>query len=250
MKTELKKRKTRTETCVVQSETRNVSVTVHWRDRRTLGLSVCPKNGVNAYAPRYAKREEVERFLQRKKSWILKKLRLVESFHPLPAPQNYVSGEPVVYLGRRYCLQVNRDGRAPTRLTNDELVVSVAASDNTDKVKRELDKWYRIRAAEIFQDKLKECLETAAIHGVPNAKEIKIRRMKRRWGSCSAAGRITLNLELIKTPLECIEYVVMHELCHCVHCNHGRNFYALLARCLPDWRERKEKLDKLFVSHS
>ena len=72
---------------------------------------------------------------------------------------------------------------------------------------------------------------------------LKLQRMGKRWGSLSPKGQLTLNLSLIQTPRECIEYVVIHELCHSIHHNHGTDFYKLLDRTMPDWMKRKHKLE-------
>ena len=73
--------------------------------------------------------------------------------------------------------------------------------------------------------------------------EIQYRRMKRRWGSYSAQGMLTFNIELVKTPMNCVDYVIIHELCHLVHPNHDKAFYRLMESIIPDWRARKERLE-------
>jgi predicted metal-dependent hydrolase len=88
--------------------------------------------------------------------------------------------------------------------------------------------------------------EIALNHGVPES-ILLISTMRRRWGSCSPKGRITLNLNLVKAPVHCIEYVIMHELCHLKLSNHSKAFYSLLTRCQPDWRKRKGILDKVVI---
>ena len=71
--------------------------------------------------------------------------------------------------------------------------------------------------------------------------------MKSRWGSCSTKNTITLNTELVKSPLYCIDYVVVHELCHILHQKHNNGFYKTLKRILPDWEQRKERLEKAIL---
>ena len=79
--------------------------------------------------------------------------------------------------------------------------------------------------------------------------ELKIRKMRTRWGSCTKSGVVTLNLELVRMPPECIDYVITHELCHMVEFNHSARFYEVQSRFMPDWKARKQQLEELARVH-
>src|SRR5690606_10834300 len=102
---------------------------------------------------------------------------------------------------------------------------------------RSLEDWYRSRAIYWFNEILKECLllfhkkQALPVQEI----EIEIRKMEKRWGSCTVDGKIFLQPDLIRAAKPCIEYVIIHELCHLVHHNHTRDFYELQGRILPDW---------------
>lgn len=162
-------------------------------------------------------------------------------------PKQYVSGETIVYLGRQYRLKTEAGAKTPARLIGRYLVVQSQNPKDQTRVKEAVDTWYPTRAQDILRRYLDSCYEAASRHGVPEPL-FSVRIMKRRWGSCSPKGRINLNTRLVQVPAHCIEYVIMHELCHLKEANHSKAFYSLLTRCQPDWRRRKEALDRFVLT--
>src|SRR5208282_264589 len=103
--------------------------------------------------------------------------------------------------------------------------------------------WFRSRANAVFTEVFETSKVKAARYGIA-ADSFSIRRMKNRWGSCNHNGNILLNPELILAPLMCIEYVIVHELCHLKEHNHSSKFYRLLDRMMPEWQQRRERLNR------
>ena len=226
---------------------REIAFTVIRSDRKSLGIVVLPDLTVQVRAPHSASESRILELVQKKATWITRKLAEVENYHPISTPKNYVSGETIVYLGRQYRLKVEKGHPEPAKLKGRYLWVWVESKTDTAKVKRAVDNWYRRRAQETLSRYLLQCLAVANRHGVPEP-QLTIRDMRTRWGSCSPRGRVTLNLKLVQVPVHCIEYVLMHELCHLKHHDHGKGFYSLLTRCMPDWRQRKQILDQFRIN--
>ncbi len=223
---------------------RHIDYHIQHTDRKKLRLTVTPKGQLQVFAPLGADPEHVARLVHEKAAWVFRKLRHVQDFHPLPTPHNYLSGETFLYLGRQYRLKVHADTLSPAKLRGKFLNVTVPDKTDTKAVEASVQRWYRTRANDIFPRYLEQAKAIAMRHGIPEP-TLTIRRMSTRWGSCTAQGRITLNLALIQTPIHCIEYVIMHELCHLKHHNHSKAFYSLLTRCMPDWQQRKALIDKI-----
>lgn len=127
------------------------------------------------------------------------------------------------------------------------LHVRATNRDDGERVGNLLENWYRVHALRVFAHRLQGCLAAAPSLRLSAAPKMVIRKMTKRWGSCTKAGNILLNLELVKVPVHCIDYVIAHELCHLKVHNHGKMFYRLLARCMPDWEARKNRLESIVL---
>lgn len=238
--------KNKPETHSIQFGSRPISFNLHRSNRKKLRITVSPEMIVDVHAPVDSDDDDIYLAVKQKAGWISEKLDEVEKYHPLPAPKRYVSGETLVYLGRQYRLKVVQEDKRSAKLAGRYLSVLVPDKRDAKQVKKSVDGWYRMRATETLSRYVQRCRLITSRHGVPEP-EITIRAMRKRWGSCSPKGRITLNTKLIQVPVHCIEYVIMHELCHLKHHNHSKAFYSLLTRCQSDWRKRKADLDGLKI---
>jgi len=153
-----------------------------------------------------------------------------------------VSGESYRYLGRQYRLKVVEGEQEGIKQERSFIYVTVTDKNDTQQVQRVLEQWYRNNAHYIFHKRLELCYPRVERLGIPYP-SLAIRAMKTRWGNCSHAGLITLNPKLVQTPVSCIDYVLIHELCHLKEHNHSKHYYQLLDQTLPDWRERRQKLN-------
>lgn len=212
--------------------------------RKSIRIQVYPDGTVQVITPFDLALEEIEKSVKRKAPWILKQLRFFEQFQPVTPPRQYHSGETHRYLGRQYRLKLLQ-GEKAVRLIAGFIEVSLPKLTPAP-VEQVLLTWYRERAVIHFRRILIEALPRFESYKLPTP-ELKLRRMTTRWGSCTPVGVIYLNPDLIKTPGSCIEYVIVHEICHLIHRRHDRNFYELLERILPDWQRRKQTLERMMA---
>ena len=205
-------------------------------------IKVHPDLRIVAHAPLSATEQEIGSAVKKRARWVHRQIRYFEDQRKGILPRRYVSGESHFYLGRRHMLKVidGGDGLMGTKLLRGVLEVKTKNRHSND-VKKHLLDWYKTRAKDIFVSRLKELLsKTPWVKDVPH---IRLFSMKTQWGSCSPKGHLTLNPHLVKAPRECIDYVILHELCHIAEHNHGPNFYRLLNQTMPNWKTTKERLD-------
>jgi len=211
-------------------------------ERKTLAITVHPDLRVTVVAPVGAEVETIRDKVRKRGPWIRKQWREFELYLPKQPPRRYVNGETHRYLGRQYRLRAEQGDENTVKCLRGYFRVTTRGEPSPEQSKRLLECWYREHAKRIFHERLDVCSERANRDGIPRPALI-IRRMHKRWGSCSAEGQITLNLELIKAPKECIDYVIMHELCHLKEAHHGPRFWALLAKLMPGYEEKRERLN-------
>ena len=132
------------------------------------------------------------------------------------------------------------DSKPQVKLLRGKLEVTLRQK-NAAKVEQLLSDWYKVRAKEVFAKRLDVLLEQTL--WVTERPPLRMLTMHTQWGSCSPQGRLTLNSHLVKAPRECIDYVILHELCHLAEHNHSERFYRLLSQVMPSWEEVKARLD-------
>lgn len=211
--------------------------------RRTLSIEVQPDSRIVVRVPERCAAAAVSSWVRSRAKWIERQLERFRRRGPSAPPYRYVNGEAHRCLGFSYPLRVTQGQPEGAALADGHLVVSLAdGGPDPAAVSALLRAWYFERAAEIYQAVLEE--RHAAFfaqrgHPLP---VLVVKAMKRRWGSLSTRGRMALSVDLIRTPLRCIELVVVHELCHLEQQNHGPRFYRLLEQAIPDYEERGAEL--------
>ena len=207
-------------------------------------IHVYPNGDVEIEAPSDKETGQIRAAAQRRARWIFQHRNAAIAAQQIALPREYVSGETHFYLGRRHKLIVNESSVQPSevKLLRGKLVAPLPVADRA-AVRRRLNAWYDARAEEYLNDKFSEI--SGRLHWIEARPPLKLMRMRTQWGSCSPDGVIYLNPALIRAPRHCIEYVILHELCHLVEHNHSKRFFDLLTKQMPNWESAKRELDSL-----
>ncbi len=208
--------------------------------RHKIAIHVHPDGSVQVDAPPNTSAVEIKQAVLKRARWVLKHLEVIDSQQRYVLAREYVSGETHFYLGRRYQLKVLKRKEESVKLLRGKLVIATA-DKSPEHVQGLIWQWVLTRCKKVFARRLE--LMVASLNWVDAVPVWKFRKMTKQWGSCSPKGIVSLNPHLVKAPLACIDYVILHELCHLQEHNHSPQFYSLLDRHMPDWASRKAKLD-------
>jgi len=227
----------------IEFGSRRIDFKLEFSDRKSLGITVTPDLDVLVKAPSDTSIETVREKLRKKAPWIIRQQSFFLSFLPKMPARKFVGGETHLYLGRQYRLKININSDENVKLKGKFIEVT---TPNKARAKQLIADWYLKNAKKKFHAIALELIEKFKKYSA-EPHSIVLREMPTRWGSCTAKGKIILNPELIKAPKGCIEYVIIHELCHLVHHDHTQKFLDLQTKEMPDWEKWKMKLEKLLA---
>lgn len=227
----------------IQFGSRLISFELIFKERKSIGIKITPQLNIIVSAPYHTPSKKISDIVKKRAPWIIKQQSYFLSFHPLTPPKKFIGGESHLYLGKQYRLKLINRNEDSVKLKCGYIEVTTLKKEN---VKALVKEWYYENALKKFENRSSVLIEKFKKYGV-KPKSIIVKGMKTRWGSCTPKGNIILNVDLIKAPLKCLDYVIIHELCHLVHKNHSLKFFNLQKKEMPDWEKWKNKLEHLMA---
>ncbi|MEX6586315.1 M48 family metallopeptidase [Paraclostridium bifermentans] len=215
---------------------REIKFNIIYRKRKTMSLEIKRDGIINVIAPNGLDKTFIVDKVKNKSDWIIKKLDEIEVLNNNRYIRSYESGDIFLYLGKEYMLEVLVDKitiGTSVSLENNKLIVR-SNSNNKDVIQRALKNWYTDETLGI----VKERINYYKLFFEDTVTSIKIKDQKSRWASCTYKNEILFNLRCSMMPIQIIDYIVVHEMCHMKHRNHSKDFYLAVERILPDYKER------------
>lgn len=213
--------------------------------RRTVGIFVEPDQRLTILAPVRADIESVERIIRRRLPWIRRQRRELEALPPPPLPRQWNSGETHRFFGRQYRLKVAKGVDCSVKLSGAYFKIVLPDPGDRVAVKRLMDGWYRQRARSIVAERARRLIDATTWLEINDLPPITLKVLSHRWGSTTQAGRIAFNIDVVKLPPACLDYVIAHELVHLRIPNHSPAYWRMLSRVMPDWKKWRDRLHRV-----
>lgn len=212
---------------------------------KNVHLSILPPNGkVRIAAPAHLSEETIRLYAISKLSWIKKQQHKIRS-QERESKREFINKETHYFQGRKYLLRVI-EGDEPARVFLNKKFLEMHVRPQTNTIRRQalLNSWYRDQLKDLVAGYITKWEKIIPV----KVRDFGIRRMKTKWGTCNIeAGRIWINLELAKKPLQCLEYIVVHEMIHLLERKHNERFLAYQTKYMPRWKSYREELNRLPV---
>lgn len=223
-----------------------IEYSLYEKEIKNMNLKVTHDKNITLSVPYNTSTESVRKFLLEKLNWINKQIKYFDENFEVKECLTFVNGETIYLLGKQYKMKIESSSKNSVVISNKYVCIKIKENyfENMEYIKKVYKHWLKEYAKLEYKKIVLKYQPMLKRHGmfIP---EVEVRNMKSRWGSCIAyKNKILLNLSLIKTPMCCIEYVILHELTHLKYKNHNKEFYNFITIFMPDWKERKKILDQ------
>ncbi|MEK6743834.1 MAG: SprT family zinc-dependent metalloprotease [Nitrospirota bacterium] len=226
----------------------SIAVDVVRKNIKNLHLAVYPPNGrVRVAVPFRMNDDAVRLAIISKLAWI-KRHQTKFAGQERQSAREFVTGESHYFQGRRYRLNVVDHSGAPKVIINSNTAIDLLVREGSDKLKRQrvLTEWYRRKLKEQIPELIDKWQPVLNV----SVDDWGVKQMKTKWGTCNIkVHRIWLNLELVKKPVHCLEYIIVHEMLHLLERNHNDRFKLLMDKFMPQWRSYREELNRAPLAH-
>ena len=210
--------------------------------KKTIGFLVFPDGRVTVSAPRHVPDEQIRRIVEKKSTWIRTRLASYRKRSEDAPSAAFGNGTELPLLGRRYVLEIAEGLTQAVNLQGNSIRVSISLrlekEAHAERIAAQLMHWYQARALEVVRDRVQFYQERLGVQ----AATVRVKALKSRWGSCSSRGNLSFCWQLVKAPLEVVDYVVVHELCHLLCMDHSPRFWACVESIIPDFRRHRDWL--------
>lgn len=232
----------------MQIEISGIEIEVQKKNIKNLHLVVAPPDGrVRVSAPMHLSDNSIKMFVRTKLCWIKKQQEKFEK-QPRQSEREYVSGETLYVFGQQYFLRVEYSYKGNSLvLSGNEAILTVRKESTAKQREAYVNEWYRALLKEKIEIYLPKWENITGLY----CDSWQTKYMTTRWGTCNTNTRkIWLNLQLAKKPIECLEYVILHELAHLKVRNHSKDFVTIMNQYMPYWREKKQLLNNSLLDYS
>ncbi len=217
-----------------------IEYTLSRRAKRNINLTIKSNGEIFVSAPKRVPQYEINNFLKDRYEWIKDKTKNLESKKNV-----FEDKEKIWYKGLQYETRIVNGNKNGVDVFGNSIIIS-SRDSNKEYVERVFNKWMYNEAQVTYTNEVKKWLSIMDEYNL-KMPQMQVRKMRSRWGSCiPSKGKICLNISLMNVPTACMEYVVLHELTHFIEANHSKNFYFIVEKYMPDWKHRRQVLNKEF----
>lgn len=220
------------------------------KGKKSIAIKVSDTSQVIVSAPKGLSKEKIREIVEKKAGWIDRKQAYFKELNKLYPKKEYISGEQVLFRGRKYRLKIIETGDSPsTEMTLMGRRISIFIKKNLperkkkETIKEALAKWFQSRSLEFISQRAKRYGQLLNL----TPKKIIVRNQEKRWGSCSKSGVLRFNWRISMAPVSIIDYVVVHEICHLKERNHSSDFWRQVALVILDYKRRRQWLRENFA---